>query len=438
MVETITPAGCGSRHRHRAALALFALGAGLAAAGLGALLGLAGSALDPAWTLPALAVLALAVAAREAGLVRLPIPELRRQVPERWRREWPLPAWSLGYGAGLGVGALTHQPVGTFWVAAAGALALGEPPISAVCLLPFGLGRALMVALPARRGRDPAAAVGRLAARRRVLGPANAAALMALAALAGGAPALAQSGGSSGHYDPAVWGNVVASSEAEAGASAVVLRAPGRPEVRIPGAGSPSVDADLLAYADTAGVRVVRWTTGEELARLPGRVGRPALDWPRVAVVRESRGGSRLELVNLVTGARRTVARARPGEDLGRPALRGGLLAWHHSSGRRSVVLLRPARRAGSTTVVASSATAVHVNPSLAAGHIAWVESRGDVSYLRLRRVHGVRVRTLATLGGRDRILWTTALSPSRVYVTRWSLRTGRAVLISRRWRPAR
>jgi hypothetical protein len=438
MVETITPAGCGSRHRHLAALALFALGAGLAAAGLGAVLGLAGSVLDPAWTLPALAVLALVAAAREAGLVRLPLPELRHQVPERWRREWPLPAWSLGYGAGLGAGVLTHQPVGTFWVAAAGALALGDPPVSALCLLPFGLGRALMVALPARGGRDPAAAVERLAARRRVLRPANAAALVAVAALAGAAPALAQSGASGGSYDPAVWGGVVAFSEADGGAGAVVLRAPGRPEVRVPGARSPSVDADLLAYADAEGVRVVRWTTGEQLARLPGRVGRPALDWPRVAVVREGRRGSRLELVNLVSGARRTVARARRGEDLGRPALRGGLLAWHHATGSRSAVLLRPARRAGRTIVVASSTTALHVNPSLAARHVAWVESRGEVSHLHIRRVRGVRVRTLVTLSGRDRILWTTALSPRRAFVTRWSLRSGRAELISLRWRPAR
>src|ERR687898_923116 len=44
MVETITPAGCGSRRRYRIALALFALGAVLASAALGALLGLAGSA----------------------------------------------------------------------------------------------------------------------------------------------------------------------------------------------------------------------------------------------------------------------------------------------------------------------------------------------------------------------------------------------------------
>src|SRR5680860_1582803 len=150
MVETLTPDVCGSRQRYRVALALFALGAILAAGILGAALGLAGSVLEPTWALAAVGVLALAAAAREAGLVRIPVPELRRQVPERWRREWPLAGWSFGYGAGLGVGVLTHPAVWTFWVAAAGALARGDPAVSALCLAPFGRGRALMVALPAR------------------------------------------------------------------------------------------------------------------------------------------------------------------------------------------------------------------------------------------------------------------------------------------------
>src|SRR5687767_11972790 len=162
MVETITPAVCGGRQRHRTAVALFAVGAIAAAAALGG-------------------VLALLGALREAGWIRVPLPQVARQVPERWRRGWPLPAWSLAYGAGLGVGLMTHQVVATFWIAAAGALALGDPLVSALVLVPFGVGRALMVALPARGSRDPAEAVGRLAARRRVLRPVNAVALAVLA-----------------------------------------------------------------------------------------------------------------------------------------------------------------------------------------------------------------------------------------------------------------
>ena len=167
MVETITPAGCGSRHRRRVALALFSVGAIAAAAALEALLGLVGAQIDRSWTVPALAVLAVLAALREWGGLRVLVPGAHRQVPERWRREWPLGAWSLAYGAGLGAGIFTNQVVATFWVACAGAVAIGDPAWSAACLALFGAGRALMVALPARGGRDPSLAVGRLARRAR-------------------------------------------------------------------------------------------------------------------------------------------------------------------------------------------------------------------------------------------------------------------------------
>src|SRR6187551_518943 len=118
MISTISPAGCGGRHRRNVALAAFALGAIAAAAALGLALGALGGRAGADRLAVALAVgaLALVAAAREAGLVALPLPQLRRQVPERWRREWPLPLWSAAYGAGLGLGVLTHQAVATFWV----------------------------------------------------------------------------------------------------------------------------------------------------------------------------------------------------------------------------------------------------------------------------------------------------------------------------------
>src|SRR5919197_1777765 len=172
MVETFTPDVCGSRRRQRLALAYFALGAfaasALVGAGLGALGGLMGGGLALA-----AASLALLAAAREGGLLPLPLPQFRRQVPERWRAELPLPVWSLGYGIGLGIGFLTFQPVATFWVACAAAVALGRPLSAALCFAAFGLGRTLMT-VSARRGHaDPTAAVEALVRRRRILLRAN-------------------------------------------------------------------------------------------------------------------------------------------------------------------------------------------------------------------------------------------------------------------------
>ena len=346
MVETITPAGCGSRRRHRTALALFALGAVAASAALGTVLGLLGSRFDQTLALGVVAALALVAAAREIGILPLPVPAARGQVPERWRREWPLPAWSLANGAGLGLGLLTRLPVTTFLVACAGALALGDPLVAAACLAPFGIGRALMVALPTMRGADPAASVGRLAAGARLVRPVNAAALVAVAVLVGASPALGQAPapGPRGGYDPTAWGELIAEGRLDplAGPS-VQVRPPGAAPVGIAGARSPSLSADLLAYADAAGIQVVRWTTGEAIGRLDGPYDAPALDWPLIAYrVQEPAGGERIELAHLSTGSVRAMVRAGPNEDLGRPALRSGLLAWHIATRNRSQVRLRP------------------------------------------------------------------------------------------------
>src|SRR5216117_1689924 len=142
MVETFTPAVCGSRRRQRLALVGFAVGALVASAFFGAALGLLGSVLGARLTLAA-AGLALLAAAREGGVLRFPIPQARRQVPERWRTELPLPLWSAGYGAGLGAGLFTFQPVSTFWVACAAAVALGKPLTAALCFSAYGAGRTL-------------------------------------------------------------------------------------------------------------------------------------------------------------------------------------------------------------------------------------------------------------------------------------------------------
>ena len=437
MVETITPDVCGGRHRKQVAVALFAVGAIAAAAALGAALGAIGSHLDQDVALAVVGVLALLGALREAGWLRLPLPQLAQQVPERGRREWPLPVWSLAYGAGLGFGFLTHQVVVTFWIVAAGALALGDPLVSALVLAPFGLGRGLMVALPARGRRDPAAAVERLARRRRVLRPANAIMLAVLAGAIAATPALAQ-GGASGKYDPAAWDGVVAATvSSPGGPPAVVVRPRLVPPVRFEGAHSPALDGDLLAYADAAGIRVVNWRTGQEMLRLPapdGTLTKPALDWPLVAYVRVFPRSQRLELFNASNGRTRRYARTLGATDLGRPALRNGVIAWHVAAGRHSEIRVAHVARRG-YRVLATSVTGLQINPSIAAGRILWVEQAGSFSYLHIRRLAGGRVRTLATLRGPSRFLWTTALASRTAYATRWNPISGRAELIARRWR---
>lgn len=73
------------------------------------------------------------------------VPQIRRQVPEHWRRVMPLPVAAAGYGVLLGLGFTTF--VLTFAVPAlAGAsLAIGDPLTGLAIGLAFGAGRALPI-----------------------------------------------------------------------------------------------------------------------------------------------------------------------------------------------------------------------------------------------------------------------------------------------------
>ena len=203
MVETFTPAVCGSRARQRLAIALFAAGAILASAALGALLGLIGGLVGTRPALVGAAGLAFLAFLRETGILRLPVPQSRRQVPERWQYQLPLPLWSTGYGAGLGVGFLTFQPVATFWVACAAALALGRPILAAGCFAFFGAGRVFMATWPRRREPNGPAAVEKLVGRASLVPRANAVVLALAVVLLAVAPAAGAVTSLGRGFDPA-------------------------------------------------------------------------------------------------------------------------------------------------------------------------------------------------------------------------------------------
>lgn len=437
MVETLTPAGCGGRHRRLLAAVLFAIGALVSAALLGAALGLLGGLVPLVPALIVVGGLALAGAAGEAGLIPRVLPTIRRQVPESWRRRWPLPAWSLAYGAGLGVGCLTHQVTTTYWIAAAGALAIGDPLWSAAAFAAFGLGRAVVAIVPALRSQ-PALAVEGLARRRRLVGPANAIVLVLVALLLFAGAATAQRGAPAptGAFDPSLSGSVLAHAVREGNGDELVRirNRRGRVLASVPDARSPSVDGRRVAVETSSGIDVIEWSTGRRLARITGPVGKPALDWPRLAYVRTGASRRSLVLRDLLSRARRTITSVRAGDDLGRPALDGARVAWHHATGRSNLLFVRPIARRGRVSVVASSRTVVHVNPSLDGPRLLWVESRASTSIIWTRRLDRPRSRTrrLGTIRGR-RIFWTTALAGRRAVVTRWSLRATRAELVTRR-----
>jgi len=167
MAETITPVvHGGSRSAWAMSLTLHVLGASIAAAAFGAALGAFGALLGAPWgTAGALAVAGAAAVYLlvELGL-RVPVPQLRRQVPDWWRTFFPPRVAAFLYGIGLGPGFLTYLTHGTLVVVALAAAATGRPLLGAIIVMPFGLARGLsvIVAYDVRTPAEGASLVERL------------------------------------------------------------------------------------------------------------------------------------------------------------------------------------------------------------------------------------------------------------------------------------
>src|SRR5215211_1149060 len=167
MVETITPVvHGGSRSRWGISLALHAIGAAVAAATVGLLLAGAGALLGVPWGAPGVVLVVAAAAvyvARELG-APVPVPQLRRQVPDWWRTFFPPHVAALLYGLGLGPAFLTYLGHGTVVVVSVAAFASGRPLLGAALLAPFGVARGLgpVLAFGVRSPSDAAAVVERL------------------------------------------------------------------------------------------------------------------------------------------------------------------------------------------------------------------------------------------------------------------------------------
>ena len=190
MVETISPVVYGSRIRWLGAVVLHALGAAATAAAFGAAVAAAGALLGAPWgRAGALAVAAIAAAyvLRDAAGVRVPIPQLRRQVPDWWRTYFGRGLASFLYGAGLGVGVFTYLGHGTVIAVAGAAASTGRPWLGAALMAPFGLARGLapLAAIRADEPEDGRTLVDRLASMHGgIRRTANAAALVAIGAAA--------------------------------------------------------------------------------------------------------------------------------------------------------------------------------------------------------------------------------------------------------------
>jgi hypothetical protein len=151
MVETLAPQGYAGRMRvTAAACATFAVGALAGGAITFGGLALLGQALGASAPLVAAAV-ALAAAIGEARGARI-VPQVRRQVPESWRRRMPVPLAAGLYGVLLGLGFTTFILTFAVWALAGVSVALGDPALGLAVGLAFGAGRLLPVVALAPAG----------------------------------------------------------------------------------------------------------------------------------------------------------------------------------------------------------------------------------------------------------------------------------------------
>jgi hypothetical protein len=464
-IDTLRPRGHGPA-RAAAALGAFAAGALLGGAAtftaLAALGGLAGAHVRGARVVFAVV---LAGAGALADLGGAPVrPQIRRQVPEPWRRRWPLPAAAGAYGVLLGLGFTTYVLAFAVWIAAALTVALGSPALGLAAGIAFGAGRALPVVALAPIA-DRLAAARFLAAMAERRGPLRAvrmtsgAALLACAATVALAPGAAAKPRSAAPAATARSGTVVAAPATDPSAEGGTLAwqvpggvgmlhlADGR-TVQAPGS-APAVGGGLLAYLDGGAAQVVQLATGQPIATVPTPDADALAVSARWLALRHTgaSGNTTIAVVGLApVTAPRTIASARAPAALGRPALDGDRLVWARSSGSATTIRELDLAHHVLRTPVHARLGMELAAPSIRAGSLLYVRATRCGQALHLRSLsYPSRDRILlrrGPLGRRDRgfepghtsqgsgpsrcahrhrartMLWSTALTLTNAYVT--------------------
>jgi hypothetical protein len=321
------------------------------------------------------AALALAAAIADWRGVKI-APQIRRQVPERWRWTLPLPLACALYGILLGLGFTTFVLAFAVWALAGISFAAGDPLLGVLIGVAFGAGRALPVLWMApglRRGHgaqrlDEMAAEPRLwlgLRRLDALGLGLCALALALGGVSASAATIVRASDPSVAGDALVWqqlggGGLLSLAGAQArplpgahpalGGSTIAWAGLGTITIADRGSLQPRLTlaasgVNALAVSDTwvvyrdqdaAGaehliaVSLTTPATKRYLAgsRLAGQVGRPSLDGANAVFTVDTPRRSAIELVNLTNGHKRTLRAAGHGAAFFYPSLLGGGLLF--------------------------------------------------------------------------------------------------------------
>jgi hypothetical protein len=386
----------------------------------------------------AAALIAAAAALLELRGARI-IPQVRRQLPEDWRRRMPLPVAAALYGVLLGLGFTTFVLTFGVWALAAISFALGEPHLGLLLGLAFGLGRALpVVALAPLAGRPMGIRAIALMAERPLLyrgvrfGDAALLTLVA-AALGTASSAVAAKVEIKGGADPSVAPNAFAWQAPDG--SGFLLRDGGY--AALPGR-QPAVGGPYVALVSGGEIELLdRYT----LAPL-GTVSAPGADglavsgrWLAYRVGRRSGDSLLTRRISdpAHPGPATRIARTGGFARISRPSLDHSLLVFSRNSSRAGRIVKRRLGARRSRTVLRSRSVGLF-NPAVGGHRIAYVRSSRGRDRLMIRRLHGHGTGHAIYSRRRARgAIWTSALTRRRVFFTVLKGGSGAANLLSAR-----
>jgi hypothetical protein len=355
-------------------------------------------------------VIALSAAVGEARGVRV-FPQIRRQVPERWRRVLPLPLAAILYGLLLGLGFTTFVLTLGVWALAGISFALADPALGAAVGAAFGAGRAAPVVALAplmerELGISLAAAMAERPALLRGFRLADAAALAccALAFFTGGASAATRI--ASGASDPNAYGDLLVWDTPSGGVlqrSALPARRGGSghhldsSSSGLPGR-DPALGGGEVAWREGSLVTVARASDFAPVVQFSVHgVDALAVSSGWIVYRQSGSSGDRLAARQLPAAAEdRTVAFVSGPSQLGRPSLDGDTVVFHLDK-RASSELIEANLRTGRKQVLRSSRVDLLTNPSVLGNRLLYVGESSTAQKLEL----GLR-----RPGARDRVLF--------------------------------
>ena len=425
MIETIGSTGhTGGQVTTLAACATFLPGALVGAVVTFGGIALIGAAIpgEAGWASYTIAgVVAFLAAIAEARGKRI-APQIRRQLPEHWRRIMPMPVAAALYGVLLGLGFTTFVLTFGVWALAGISLALGDPTAGLAIGLGFGVGRAIpIVTLAPFAARSFGRKAITLMAERpelyRAIRFGDALALAASAVeLVFAGTAQAEVKLVKGASDPSVASPSLAYARGSGDRAFVT---DGQDPAALPGT-DPSISRQYAAVLDGDTLRILARPANTEVASFdPAGVDAVAISDKWVAYRTRNDGRDRiyarpLNAVGRVGDAKRIAAAGSPGQ-LSLPGIDDGTLVYSVQTTKRSKIV-KAGLNGGKRDVLLKSNLSLLSNPSVRGDSLLYV--RGTRTGWELRLTKLGKNDFGRVLEERDKRLWSTALSSTRAYYT--------------------